>query len=598
MIHDNDDHRELQDADAVHEQISKDNDELRSSETVKEKTFNIRIRHPICEMRKDTQLVLTDIPGINEAESSKKYRDYVESNWSTFDCVVVVMDAMQGVNTEEQVELLRFVENNNRISKDIPTIVLGNKVDDPNDEDTIHLIEEIRSKTIEVFGNVDYKSMPQNAGEKEEAKTRENKANKGAAKRAFIPLSAKNAFIYMKAGNFVLNQLHTYSDLVNLDLLNKIGCNEFGLRWSRMKDDEKVDSVLKIMQDPSEINERLAGTNFNSFLSVLSDFVGGHGSQRNILAKKVEVALNAICYRSLGENAISKCISEAFSRSQSIGTTDVDCLQKTFWKAYRDCEKESFEERLEKCVDPTALERPFMELESYYELTLKLGWTEESMRVKDAMEQLLRRQITFLLKKFEKWSFGSYCRSAGAQKMRGKHVRVCNNCYPDESGEYCCALVRGENSRYFICGENHFVEWMECVPPKESTWDKLSPKECILILESISLIWNQSCFIENFGPEKVKLQRMLMDFNCAFGSFLGINFDVCMTTSSRFNLLYLYAYRDLDFEDSTPFEAKLEMPNSLVDPSHWGFLAWKYINFSSGLLDRGGKKRKVGRSIV
>lgn len=67
-----DDGRQIQEADAVHEEISKDNKELRSNDIVKEKTFDIRIGYPICKMRKDTQLVLIDIPGINEAEFSKK----------------------------------------------------------------------------------------------------------------------------------------------------------------------------------------------------------------------------------------------------------------------------------------------------------------------------------------------------------------------------------------------------------------------------------------------------------------------------------------------------------------------------------------------
>jgi GTPase SAR1 family protein len=84
----------------------------------------------------------------------------VESNWNTFDCVVAVMDAIQGVNTEEQVGLLKFVKRSNQKYKDVPIIVLGNKMDDLNDEDTIHLMEETRSKTIEIFGNVDCKSMP------------------------------------------------------------------------------------------------------------------------------------------------------------------------------------------------------------------------------------------------------------------------------------------------------------------------------------------------------------------------------------------------------------------------------------------------------
>jgi hypothetical protein len=62
------------------------------------------------------------------------------------------MDAMAGVNTLEQVELLKFVQYNNTNLKRIPTIVLGNKVDEPADVDTLTLVGETREKTIETFG--------------------------------------------------------------------------------------------------------------------------------------------------------------------------------------------------------------------------------------------------------------------------------------------------------------------------------------------------------------------------------------------------------------------------------------------------------------
>ena len=133
-----------------------DDDETSSNKNgalLVEKFFDIEVDESICDMRNDTKLVLIDIPGINEADSSKKYKDYVESKWDTFDCVVVVMDAIQGVNTQEQVELLKFVQRNNHHLKRIPTIVLGNKVDDPSDEDTLTLVGETRTKTIEIFGD-------------------------------------------------------------------------------------------------------------------------------------------------------------------------------------------------------------------------------------------------------------------------------------------------------------------------------------------------------------------------------------------------------------------------------------------------------------
>ena len=66
--------------------------------------------------------------GYSRSGSSKMCMDYVAQKWDTFDCVVVVMDAVQGVNTEEQVKLLEFVKDKTEKIRNIPVIVLRNKV--------------------------------------------------------------------------------------------------------------------------------------------------------------------------------------------------------------------------------------------------------------------------------------------------------------------------------------------------------------------------------------------------------------------------------------------------------------------------------------
>ena len=70
-----------------------DNAAFRNSSVVKEKTFDISLEQPLHEMRPDTKLVIVDVPGINEAGTSSKYKDFVNEHWHAFDIVVVVMDA-------------------------------------------------------------------------------------------------------------------------------------------------------------------------------------------------------------------------------------------------------------------------------------------------------------------------------------------------------------------------------------------------------------------------------------------------------------------------------------------------------------------------
>eukprot|EP00539_Tryblionella_compressa_P009996 CAMPEP_0178795558 /NCGR_PEP_ID=MMETSP0745-20121128/10183_1 /TAXON_ID=913974 /ORGANISM="Nitzschia punctata, Strain CCMP561" /LENGTH=228 /DNA_ID=CAMNT_0020453945 /DNA_START=1024 /DNA_END=1708 /DNA_ORIENTATION=+ len=155
-----------------------DNASHRNSSVVREKTFDIALEAPLHHMRADTKLVIVDIPGINEAGTSSKYKDYVSSfsdetnklsakflspltlalssqytdgNWHTFDIVVVVMDARQGVNTEEQNDLLMLVQQNLSSKRVIPVVILGNKVDDPDDKEQKALLVEARKAISDLF---------------------------------------------------------------------------------------------------------------------------------------------------------------------------------------------------------------------------------------------------------------------------------------------------------------------------------------------------------------------------------------------------------------------------------------------------------------
>lgn len=129
-------------------EVTADNAVLRAKNEIQEKTFDIELKDPLCEMRKDTKLVLVDIPGVNEAGSNKVYLDYVNDTWDTFDCVIVVLDAKHGANTEEQVNLLQQVNSNLSDKKKVPVVILCNKVDDPDDEEMKVLVDEVRSEVL------------------------------------------------------------------------------------------------------------------------------------------------------------------------------------------------------------------------------------------------------------------------------------------------------------------------------------------------------------------------------------------------------------------------------------------------------------------
>uniref|UniRef100_A0A7S3L1Q9 Dynamin N-terminal domain-containing protein n=1 Tax=Amphora coffeiformis TaxID=265554 RepID=A0A7S3L1Q9_9STRA len=167
------------------EETIRDNEAHRNSETIVEKTYDIVLNEPLHDMRRDTKLVIVDIPGINEAGTSSKYKDYVNEHWHTFDVAVVVVDGRQGVNTEEQLDLIKLIQENTKTRKDIPSILLLNKIDDPYDSDQKILIEEFRRYTERVFSVSDRKrSLKKMIDEREE-----REEEKAKAMEEFVKLS-------------------------------------------------------------------------------------------------------------------------------------------------------------------------------------------------------------------------------------------------------------------------------------------------------------------------------------------------------------------------------------------------------------------------
>jgi hypothetical protein len=554
-------------ADATHAEISKDNRMLRSNNAdnnntaeeddddeddgiVKERFFDIRVEKRICKMRKDTQLVLIDIPGMNEADSSKKYKEYVESKWETFDCVVLVMDAIQGVNTQEQVELLKFVKNNNTKLKRIPTIILGNKIDDPEDFDNHVLVNETREKATEIFGLACSKELL-----KELLDIAKNfEYDKHNTKKAvFIPISAMNAFIYRKASHLTLDSFHEF----DRDVMEKIGRDEVGRKWKKMTTEEKVNVIREAISDPDEYKERLAGTNFDNFLTILTYFIGGHSAQHDLLNSQIDVALKMMMTSkknrssssseksssSSSSSSIAESIHAIFKKSTIIGRVSIIDLKNTFWRVYKQCEDDTFE-KVENEIEPKFLERPMMELEKYHRLAVTLKWDDELKIVLKRMQDLLRRLLTLVIRKRQTWSMSGF-------------FKECNSYDKDED----------TNS------------WKN---PDKIQWTNLSPHDWITILFSIVLASKNIEFSQSFGRELRLIEESMLHFRLHYEPkviLIDDEFPYELTSERQYK--YTDAYRKM-CDDTNIKEAivKLEMPEDLSDPCHWGHIAWKYVHFS------------------
>lgn len=504
-------------------EITADNRMLRKKNTIHERIFDIQLDSPIFEMRQDTRLVIIDIPGVNEAGSSSIYLHYVEKSWDTFDCVIVVMDAVQGVNAEEHIKLLQFVKSNLDKNKCVPIIVLCNKVDDPDDSAMKMMVDEVCAEVEKTFGAPNQKeslSCVLQAAKKKLNRT----ANEPLQSPAFIPISAGNAFLYRAASRLRLEEFK----MLDRAILDKIGQEEIGrFRWKRLTVDQQYEEIYKVIKDPSQYQERLAATNFDRFLSTLEYFVGGASVQENLIESQLEVALKKLS----PQGNFTDQLEEIHKRSTAI-RKPLSNLKRKFWECYFQCHETSFNRFYEDPMEITSMHHPMKELRKYAQgLHQKLHtWggispysTEkknDEARIIETMKNVVKQVCRVLLEKeavwelpvmdiVDEWEWVPYdwCwvnRETGERRsgFQSKHPDKDKNLpshwiFDDRTGTW--------NNKYT---KRIKTGTKENNPGFQSLvgWAGLSPRDWNNAVNSILLMTHNKYFCEHFGKEITDLE--------------------------------------------------------------------------------------------
>lgn len=317
--------------DEILEQISKDNKELREQENVVERTFDIE-GVSLCECRHDTKLVIVDIPGINEAESSSKYRNYVTKQWKTFDCVIVVMDAGNGVNSEEQVGILEFIQKNLKEEKSLTVILLFNKVDDLEFTTMDSILEEARTKVASLFDIPPKINLANDIVSKKVVgnELQHLKNAEGLFMPIFLPISARNAYIYRLASKVDSTRFKQLEQ----KLVEVIGKEQIGLRqWNKLTAEQQYDHAFDVISDPEVYQEGLQSSNFASLESILSYCVGGDKTQTDLLLTQINIAMETIPVEGLVQK-----IEELWVTMRTLTGKELkkipQGLKDAFWKSF------------------------------------------------------------------------------------------------------------------------------------------------------------------------------------------------------------------------------------------------------------------------
>ncbi|CAB9505889.1 unknown protein [Seminavis robusta] len=599
-------------ADKVHEEIEESNKKLRAAQQIEEKWFNVA-RDPLCEMRENTSLVLVDIPGINEADSNSIYMNYVQTNWKSFDCVVVVMDARQGVNTEEQVGLLRLVKENLSKKKPLPVIVLFNKVDEPDDTEQALLVQESQKKIASMFG----------VGCREEAVKQLPKLSgkKGAAHAipisdlypVVIPVSAIRAFFYRSASSLSFEEFRKKFDK---EIVDKIGREELSRhKWRKMSIDQKYKALYDLVVDGSEDDEEVTqGTGFDTFLCALSVSVGGHETQTKLLHTQLDAAIQSM------NNPSCSQLKALHQKSNAINK-DMGDIKKTFWTKYASCKEEALETlsegpRVEVMAQPAAL------LHEYFSFATSVGWNDEAKLVEKSFGKLIHEQLGVIVNK------QNLDLAAKAHLSRGgieDNCRLCSDCRgTEDSGKprkrkQLVMRARSTRRKSYRSDDddstsskrrksNRSVDddsvvildhQQECYKHGELTWDALSLYDWIAIFQSflhtmpfevlsediLKIEMLKDEYVSHLPSTMMKQCECIHCYNKNEGSFgdedlvcnsCGTDFeraDKCQKTIQKDNWK---VYSEGGRTKIVGRLANIEIPSSPLDKKHWGHVAWSF----------------------
>jgi predicted DNA-binding ribbon-helix-helix protein len=174
--------------------------------------------------------------------------------------VVFLVDIQSGLNTSDEMDMLRFIINNTkdqfkRNQRHIYTLVIVNKADDmqtEEDSDKLEITGELR----EMFEQVE------NTVETEFADNGLKNALIGV-----IPLCARDSYLYRMV------KKHGKNFKLTPEQILKIGVNENGKKFSTLKPATQEARVNEILKDDSFVNTMIKLSGFSRLESILHKFL-------------------------------------------------------------------------------------------------------------------------------------------------------------------------------------------------------------------------------------------------------------------------------------------------------------------------------------
>lgn len=217
-----------------------------------------------------------DIPGLNDARTKTIYYDYLKNNFHKFNIVILIIDINSGLNTSDEMDILRLITENTKLqkelnNKDIYTIVIVNKaddmqikIDDKNGKEILYLSDELN----EMFQQVTITVTDEY-----------NKLNIFNHLIDILPLCGLDAYLYR-----MINKHGKSYHLKDSEIL-KIGINEMGKKFSKKSKEEQRNDVMSIIQNKNFVNDMIKLSGFEGFEKSLYNFLN-----KNDMVKKLIIS--------------------------------------------------------------------------------------------------------------------------------------------------------------------------------------------------------------------------------------------------------------------------------------------------------------------
>ena len=211
-------------------------------------------------LRCECRFNIYDIPGLNDARTKNLYYDYLRTTFANFNVVILLVDVQSGINTSDEMDILKFVVGEtarHKATRKIRTIVVANKCDDMQWDDAAKRLT-LEGELQTMYAQVD-------------ATVTETFRAAGIEENLIgvVPLCALDAYLY----RMIRKQGADFK--ISPEQILKIGVNEMGKKFSKLSRAKQEAAVAEIVRNESFLRDMIDLSGFAGFETMLQKHLKG-----------------------------------------------------------------------------------------------------------------------------------------------------------------------------------------------------------------------------------------------------------------------------------------------------------------------------------